>query len=151
VENKMMTMTFGSLGSLVRVRALALSMGCSGSAQEFEDVAESPEDIIGGSNAAVGGHPWIARLWNYANGTTECAGTLIASQWLLTAAHCVDGGARPYGEVESWNLFVHLGEYHTSGVTAAEGGNLGSGDLRVGSPHPPELPFGRRQLRPRVG
>nr|QHR82807.1 serine protease 3 [Vipera anatolica senliki] len=42
--------------------------------------------IVGGSNAQNGQWPWQANL-NF-NGVHACGGTLIAPQWLVTAAHC---------------------------------------------------------------
>ncbi|CAL8327272.1 unnamed protein product [Lota lota] len=42
--------------------------------------------IIGGDAALPGAHPWMAAI--YAGPTDFCAGTLIASCWVLSAAHC---------------------------------------------------------------
>ncbi|CAL8385077.1 unnamed protein product [Arctogadus glacialis] len=42
--------------------------------------------IIGGSSALPGAHPWMAAI--YSGRTDFCGGTLIASCWVLTAAHC---------------------------------------------------------------
>lgn len=55
---------------------------------------QSP-DIIGGRPAAPGAWPWqVALVWR----TTEnayngffCGGSLLAPEWVLTAAHCLDG------------------------------------------------------------
>ncbi|XP_077598262.1 hepatocyte growth factor activator serine protease isoform X2 [Stigmatopora nigra] len=42
--------------------------------------------IMGGSAALPGAHPWMAAI--YIGGDDFCAGTLIASCWVLSAAHC---------------------------------------------------------------
>ncbi|XP_067325052.1 hepatocyte growth factor activator isoform X1 [Anolis sagrei] len=41
--------------------------------------------IIGGSSALPGSHPWLAAIYI---GQEFCAGSLIRSCWVLTAAHC---------------------------------------------------------------
>ncbi|CAL8241959.1 unnamed protein product [Merluccius merluccius] len=42
--------------------------------------------IIGGDTAMPGAHPWMAAI--YIDRKDFCAGTLIASCWVLSAAHC---------------------------------------------------------------
>ncbi|MCF6258242.1 MAG: trypsin-like serine protease [Gammaproteobacteria bacterium] len=50
--------------------------------------------IIGGTNADPNEYPWAVTLLraniNGGFDATFCGGTLIASRWVLTAAHCVD-------------------------------------------------------------
>ncbi|MEW1672880.1 trypsin-like serine protease [Streptomyces noursei] len=50
---------------------------------------KGPQPIIGGQYANSG--PWAARL--YSNGQETCSATIIAPTWILTAKHCVAGGA----------------------------------------------------------
>ncbi|XP_068164490.1 hepatocyte growth factor activator [Antennarius striatus] len=42
--------------------------------------------ILGGNSALPGTHPWMAAL--YIGQTDFCAGTLISSCWVVSAAHC---------------------------------------------------------------
>jgi secreted trypsin-like serine protease len=45
--------------------------------------------IIGGSNAPSSSWPWIAALIYKSEDMVFCGGSLIAKNWVLTAAHCV--------------------------------------------------------------
>ncbi|KAJ8687601.1 hypothetical protein QAD02_023395 [Eretmocerus hayati] len=71
----------------------------------------SYDKIIGGSISRLGSWPWIANLGYIANATVNatqflCAGSLISSRHVVTAAHCVR---------QKDNLvIVRLGEYDLS-------------------------------------
>ena len=51
-------------------------------------------DIVGGREAIPGAWPWQAALINHTSSDTYtgqfCGGSLIAANWVLTAAHCAD-------------------------------------------------------------
>jgi len=55
--------------------------------------AEEPEAIVGGQPAALGEFPHQVSL--RLNGNHICGGSIIGNTKILTAAHCVDGTARP--------------------------------------------------------
>ncbi|KAM4026346.1 serine protease 33-like [Anomaloglossus baeobatrachus] len=68
-----------------------------------------PGRIVGGTDAVPGEWPWQVSLLKLILGTNRyyhsCGGSLIANQWVLTAAHCFDADSN-YG-----NYVVRLGSY----------------------------------------
>lgn len=108
-----------SLHALVPALAASLA-SCGGSTDDAGDVtATHTADIVGGGNAVAGAHPWIARLYITQPDTNNtCGGALIARSWILTAAHCVDGG------VSAGGIFVMLGEYDTTTTDGNEQPNF---------------------------
>ncbi|GAB3188030.1 trypsin [Micromonospora palomenae] len=46
-----------------------------------------PQPIIGGNT--VSSAPWAAAV--FSNGSFTCSGSVISSQWVLTARHCISG------------------------------------------------------------
>ncbi|KAK2827759.1 hypothetical protein Q7C36_018685 [Tachysurus vachellii] len=68
--------------------------------------------IVGGEDAVKGAWPWIASLrWT---GRIVCGATLIDSQWLVTAAHCV------YGKnihLSNWNVILGLHAQYESNTS----------------------------------
>jgi len=75
--------------------------------------------VVGGSPAAAQQFPWVVRL------SVGCDGALVASRVVLTAAHCVDGGAA---------IIVRAGSADLHGaVTAAATAVRAAPDHRPGS------------------
>jgi putative cell wall-binding protein len=60
------------------------------SAQAFDAIAPQ---LVGGSPAGAGEFPWMTYLLieRQSGGFSQCGGSLIASRWVLTAAHCLEG------------------------------------------------------------
>ncbi len=61
------------------------------SSASSERMAPLPQ-IVGGTPADISQHPWLASLQIvFQDGSTghNCGGSVIAPQWILTAAHCV--------------------------------------------------------------
>ena len=70
-----------------------------GSAQEQPrkkseaDLLSSPGPlIVGGTIAPPGAYPFFVSVKRASDNFAFCGGTLVSSVWVLTAAHCVDGG-----------------------------------------------------------
>lgn len=46
--------------------------------------------VVGGQPARAAQFPWMCSIYKTtSNGRYFCAGTLVATQWVLTAAQCV--------------------------------------------------------------
>ncbi|XP_066465447.1 transmembrane protease serine 5 [Eleutherodactylus coqui] len=56
--------------------------------------------IIGGRDVALGRWPWQVSL--YLNNKHVCGGSIIAQQWIITAAHCVHNYRSP--QLSSWSV-----------------------------------------------
>ncbi|MEV4479925.1 S1 family peptidase [Micromonospora coxensis] len=83
-----------------------------------------PQPIIGGST--VSSAPWAAAV--FSNGSFTCSGSVISSQWVLTAKHCING-----------SMSVRIGSVYRSsgGVTRTVSATYSRYDLalmRLSSP-----------------
>jgi secreted trypsin-like serine protease len=77
---------------------LSVSCGLAGPAFAADNSGKSSEMIVNGVAVEEGQIPWqvfLTRSWTDANGdswVSWCGGSLIAPQWVLTAAHCLEDG-----------------------------------------------------------
>ena len=64
--------------------------GC-GAEDTAPDVARTDQAIIGGSSTRLGARPWQVEISRF--GAQWCGGSVLTRDWVLTAAHCVEGVA----------------------------------------------------------
>ena len=71
-----------------------MTLGWSNTAPGVEGLPSLPRalPIIGGEAAEAGAFPFQVAV---TTNRSFCGGTFIAGDWVLTAAHCVDGGVNP--------------------------------------------------------
>eukprot|EP00057_Strongylocentrotus_purpuratus_P012637 XP_011667111.1 PREDICTED: transmembrane protease serine 9-like [Strongylocentrotus purpuratus] len=76
-------------------------------------------EIVGGVDANEGEFPWMVYLKD--NGSGFCGGTLISSEWVVTAAHCVSSGS-PYtvDEIVFGNLNIESTSPHVLSITPSQ-------------------------------
>lgn len=68
--------------------------------------------IVGGTEAVP--HSWPHQVALFIDGMYFCGGSLISSEWVLTAAHCMDGSVLL--RQLSFTSFVHLPEKQAQNI-----------------------------------
>lgn len=69
--------------------------------------APNKNRIVGGVEVRSNKYPWTVQLTQGRNGRLFCGGTLIHSQYVLTAGHCIHG-------MKWQNIHVRLNQYDRS-------------------------------------
>ncbi|MFV2010654.1 MULTISPECIES: S1 family peptidase [unclassified Micromonospora] len=102
----------------VRLAAAAVATTLIGLLATPTAATAAPEEIIGGGT--VSSAPWAAAV--FSNGSFTCSGSIIASNWVLTARHCVSG-----------SMSVRIGSVNRSsgGVTRTISSAYGRYDLAL--------------------
>jgi len=84
----------------------------SGSSSSCQCGMKKASRIVGGQETEVNEYPWMAALMmeKYGRLSSLCGGSLIAANWVITAAHCFynDNGRQVLYEK---NTRIHLGEH----------------------------------------
>ncbi|XP_051561996.1 trypsin-like [Myxocyprinus asiaticus] len=94
---------------------LVLLLCITGSLSQLNVCGRAPLNsrIVGGVDAPEGAWPWQVSLQSSTYGGHFCGGSLINSEWVMTAAHCMPG-------VSTSNLLVYLGKRTLQGVNTYE-------------------------------
>jgi secreted trypsin-like serine protease len=94
-----MTRVYGPISRILLLLGLLCWLPGTASAEDANAAADT-EMIVGGKVAPEGKFPWQVRLYKSMDDDKgRCGGTIIADQWVLTAAHCavVDPNAAANG------------------------------------------------------
>ena len=91
-------------GSQVRTIADLESSSASarGSAAGAKAELIEPRHIIGGRKVAAGEWPFVVRI----NASQRCTGSLVAPNWVLTAAHCLHDDRGIFDEPDEVSVFL---------------------------------------------
>ncbi|CAG0890891.1 unnamed protein product [Darwinula stevensoni] len=76
--------------------------------------------IVGGTNAAIFGAPWMAYIEAvFPEGPTICSGSIVSERWIVTAAHCIVN----QNKVKASSVTVRVGSANKNTGTAIASAN----------------------------
>lgn len=106
-------MTQSLVASFAVIALAASTLACAEPVadDEGDDVgtSTSEQEIVGGVEARPGA--WAGATALYYRGQQICGGTLVAPEWVLTAAHCIVSASAANGGIEN----VVIGRHRLSG------------------------------------
>jgi len=70
--------------------------------------------IVGGQETEVNEYPWMSALAFAVNGEFFCGGTLIGTQWVVTASHCLFRNTDGTDPLVAEDINIVLGEHDTA-------------------------------------
>ncbi|XP_073915085.1 brain-specific serine protease 4 isoform X1 [Castor canadensis] len=79
----------GRLGILTSLLLLASTVTLNAAKTPECGVPQQLNRVVGGQDSTDGEWPWVVSIRK--NGTHHCAGSLLTSHWVVTAAHCFKG------------------------------------------------------------
>uniref|UniRef100_A0A9J7XVQ1 Peptidase S1 domain-containing protein n=2 Tax=Cyprinus carpio TaxID=7962 RepID=A0A9J7XVQ1_CYPCA len=100
----------------LRCVAGVILLNIAGSLCQLTVCGQAPlnnKKIVGGQNAREGAWPWQASIHSIIPRKYICGGSLINTQWVLSAAHC-------FKSYSGGNIRIYLGRHRQSGLNLNE-------------------------------
>jgi len=72
------------------------------------------ERIVGGAEADINEWPWMVSMLFSDGARHKCGGTVVASEWIVTAAHCLYEDPELTVETKAEDISIVLGEHDNS-------------------------------------
>ena len=89
------------------------------------ETGESAPNIVGGTAAAVGAYPFFVSILSNLSGGTPlqrvfCGATLISSEWVMTAGHCIRDSLHVHGDVQPSEITLVIGRTTLTDTTQGQ-------------------------------
>lgn len=107
-----------------------LAVACMGSAnaEQTSDEFNDKHYIIGGQPVERNAYPWMVALTYNANAELVqrqfCGGTVIADQWVLTAAHCLYDRAGAVVELSAFKIAINATNLNDDDIVELDAANI---------------------------
>lgn len=73
----------------------SVAMSCTIAASRADTACPKNRKVVGGEDTTVAEHPWQVMLRIGGADGTLCGGSIVAQNWVLTAAHCFYSSSQP--------------------------------------------------------